>query len=70
MKHFETFTRGGIVFLAVFKENGSCDIMSQCGANFGAWRDGIKSFEDFAKRNGGFDAVALGKAKAQIVPIR
>lgn len=63
-KAFETFSRGGIKFLAV--ETGSgvmvCD---DGGNNYGAYFD-RQSFEDFCKRNGGFVACRLGTCRVSV----
>ncbi len=66
---FETFTRKGVKFIAIPAGNDIV-ICDQNGRNFGRYFD-IKSFEAFAARNGGFNAITLGRAtlSMQVSPV-
>ena len=62
---FSTFKRNGIQFLLI--PNGpNCNICDSDGNNYGTYQD-LASFESFAERNGGFEAIRLGKVQVAFI---
>jgi len=68
---FQTIKRGkgDFTFLIVPRDAGQVAICDSEGFNYGSYFD-FKSFEDYAERNGGFEACRLGKAQVLIQPLR
>jgi hypothetical protein len=65
---FYAFKRDGIQFILI--PNGpNCSICDSDGNNYGSWTD-VASFGHFAKKDGGFEKLRIGKVSVQFQCVR